>query len=287
MAGHYFNTVENTVTGKPVAGATVKVYTSAAVITGSLSAGYTVTGTLATIFSDDGVTQINQSSAPLTSDSGGFFQFWTNETSVVLLISYDGSGKRAISDVEILGGSVSSDVTALATRMDAVEVVTQDATVVAFKGLTGAADKVPYFTGVDTMALADFTAAGRALVDDANASAQRTTLSAAAAAQTAEMIAGFITSPSNKSYTIVLKMAHAGTITETTTKSASGTCTATFKVNSTALGGTANSVSSSEQSQAHAATNTFVAGDDIVLTVSANSTCVDMSFSIKYTRTLE
>lgn len=108
----------------------------------------------------------------------------------------------------------------------------------------------------------------------------------AATAQTGEQISGFIASPSDKSYTIVLKMAHAGTVTETTTKSVSGTCTATFKVNSTALGGTANSVSSSETSQAHASTNTFSAGDDIVLTVSANSTCVDMSFTIKYTRTL-
>jgi hypothetical protein len=108
----------------------------------------------------------------------------------------------------------------------------------------------------------------------------------AASSQAEEQISGFIASPSDKSYTIALKMAHGGTITETTTKSASGTCTATFKVNSTALGGTANSVSSTEQSQAHSSSNTFVAGDDIVLTVSSNSSCADMSFSIKYTRTL-
>lgn len=108
----------------------------------------------------------------------------------------------------------------------------------------------------------------------------------AAKSQTAEQISGFIASPSDKSYTIAVKMAHAGTITETTTISASGTCTATFKINSTALGGTANSVSSSEQSQAHASNNAFSAGDDIVLTVSSNSSCADMSFSIKYSRTL-
>jgi hypothetical protein len=114
-----------------------------------------------------------------------------------------------------------------------------------------------------------------------------TGLDGAANAQTGEQISGFIASPSDKSYTIALKMAHAGTITETTTKSVSGTCTATFKVNSAALGGTANSVSSAEQSQAHASTNTFAAGDDIVLTVSANASCADMSFSIKYTRTLD
>lgn len=100
-----------------------------------------------------------------------------------------------------------------------------------------------------------------------------------------QMMSGFIQAPSNKTYRIVVKATHGGTITETTTISASGTCTATFKINTTALGGTANSVSSSEESQAHASANDFVAGDDIQITISANSSCADMSFTIKYTRT--
>lgn len=95
----------------------------------------------------------------------------------------------------------------------------------------------------------------------------------------------FIPRPSDKTYTLVLKARHAGAITETTTKSSTGTCTATFNIDSVDLGGTANSVSTSEQSQSHSSANTFSAGDTINVVISSNSSCENLAISVFYTRT--
>jgi len=101
-----------------------------------------------------------------------------------------------------------------------------------------------------------------------------------------DFISGVIPALANQDYRLVVNIPYACTINETTTRCTSGTATATFKINTTALGGTANSVSSSEQSQTHTTSNTVSAGDDIVLTISSNSSCLFLSFTIKFTRTL-
>jgi hypothetical protein len=72
--------------------------------------------------------------------------------------------------------------------------------------------------------------------------------------------------PESGDYRVVVNAQLARTITGVTTRSAAGTATLTVKINSTALGGTANSVSTTEATQSHSSANALAVGDDIVFT---------------------
>jgi len=74
---------------------------------------------------------------------------------------------------------------ALSTLNDDLNYQPLDAGLTSISGLTTAADKMIYTTASDTYAVADLTSAGRALLDDADASAQRTTLGLGTAATSA------------------------------------------------------------------------------------------------------
>lgn len=188
----------------------------------------------------------------------------------------------------------------------------------AINGLTPAADRLAYYTGSGTAALATFTSFARTFVAYADAAsafggikqaATATSTGVVELATDAETITGTDTSravtpanvaaktikdwisilieaPANQDYVIARNLPVGCTVNSITTKSASGTCTLTGKINTTALGGTANSVSSTETTQTHSSANVAAAGDDLVLTVSANATCLRLEATVAITRAL-
>jgi hypothetical protein len=91
-----------------------------------------------------------------------------------------GGSITGITDLAVVdGGTGASDAATARTNLGlaiGTNVQAYDATLQSLAALGTAADKYAYTTGVDTWAEGTITAAGRAILDDANAAAQRTTL---------------------------------------------------------------------------------------------------------------
>jgi len=127
-------------------------------------------------------------------------------------VAHGGTGASSLTDGGVLLGSGTGAITAMAVLADGAMIVgdgtgdpvaesgatlrtsigvaigtnvqAYDADLAALAGLTSAADKGIQFTGSGTAAVYTLTAAGKALLDDADAAAQRTTLGLGTAAVT-------------------------------------------------------------------------------------------------------
>ena len=84
-------------------------------------------------------------------------------------------GSTVVGDAVFIAANVAAAQTAL-SLVPGTNVQAYDATLTSIASKGTAADKALYTTGVDTWAETPLTAAGRALIDDADAAAQRTTL---------------------------------------------------------------------------------------------------------------
>lgn len=151
-------------------------------------------------------------------------------------------------------------------------------------GPTGATGSIDDLTGVPTASIATGDYVVFQDINDSDATKRDTVENLLALQDKTEFGSWLFPTLQNQDYKLIIKAPYGGTITNVITQSVSGTCTMTVKINTTALGGTANSVSSSESDQAHSTNNVFAAGDDIVVTVTGNSSCLRTSLTIVWTR---
>lgn len=223
---------------------------------------------------------------------------------------FTGSGTAALTTLSSFGRSLIDDAAASNARTTlglviGTDVQAYDGELAALAGLTSAADKVPYFTGSGTAAVADFTATGRSIVDDTSVSAVRTTIGVTQACIRSVTIVfnGSGTALAGGEISPAVRIPYSGAITRWTLTGTSGGVAATGSAvmdlwkathSTSSVPVVANTITASDKPTISSATSatgnsltgwttTVTAGDQIVGKIDSTSTFKELVLVLEIT----
>jgi len=190
------------------------------------------------------------------------------------------AGQLAIGNHTHTGVYEPADGTILKDADIGVTVEAKDAGLTSIAGLTTVADRMIYTTASDTYAVSTLTAAGRALIDDASASAQRATLGLDKFDLTFQISTG-----EDATFNLHQYAQFAYTIDKAYYKTTSGTITAAIKIDGTDVTSlSALAITSTEGNATASAANTVSVGNTVSVVTTSNSTAVNTSITLHCTR---